>query len=196
MNTNRLPHLKDAMTNLFIDTSSKQNFFLLSKEGMLVDSYLFENHFSQKVCVMETLLSFLKKNRTTLQDLSQIHIGVGPGSYTGTRGGIAIGESLAYALEIPLHRFPSPLAKIPSHNGPFVMTQDAKGEELFCIAGEVQEGNITTVSVKGRVAKESVQTQFSNHAIYSFDDMPYNFPVLINSYFDPLTEKREILYLR
>jgi tRNA threonylcarbamoyl adenosine modification protein YeaZ len=43
----------------------------------------------------------------TVSDLTQIKVGVGPGSYTGTRVGVAFAEALAFGLNIPLIKLPS-----------------------------------------------------------------------------------------
>ena len=44
----------------------------------------------------------LKKHRVTLGELTGIVVYKGPGSYTGLRIGVSVGNTLAYALDIPI----------------------------------------------------------------------------------------------
>lgn len=45
----------------------------------------------------------LAKHHVTLQDLTNIEVSAGPGSFTGTRVGVAIANALAFTLRIPVN---------------------------------------------------------------------------------------------
>lgn len=45
----------------------------------------------------------LKKHSLTPKDLSGIRVNIGPGSYTGLRVGVAIANTLSFALKIPVN---------------------------------------------------------------------------------------------
>ena len=45
----------------------------------------------------------LRKTKTELSDISEIHIHTGPGSFTGLRIGCAVANALGYALNIPVN---------------------------------------------------------------------------------------------
>jgi tRNA threonylcarbamoyladenosine biosynthesis protein TsaB len=55
----------------------------------------------------EVLLSLiddlLKKCHTNIKEITEIKVHPGPGSFTGTRVGLAVANSLAYTLKIPVN---------------------------------------------------------------------------------------------
>ncbi len=55
----------------------------------------------QEVLVMIDKL--LKKEGITLTDISEIHVNPGPGSFTGTRVGVAIANTLGFCLSIKVN---------------------------------------------------------------------------------------------
>lgn len=46
---------------------------------------------------------FLKQEKINLKDLTGIEVNPGPGTFTGTRVGVALANALAFALEIPVN---------------------------------------------------------------------------------------------
>jgi tRNA threonylcarbamoyladenosine biosynthesis protein TsaB len=45
----------------------------------------------------------LKKQNKTVTDLTSIEVNLGPGSFTGVRVGVAVANSIAFALNIPVN---------------------------------------------------------------------------------------------
>lgn len=45
----------------------------------------------------------LKKNKLTFKDLTAVEVNVGPGSFTGTRVGVAVANTIGYALNLPVN---------------------------------------------------------------------------------------------
>ena len=71
-----------------------------------------------------------------------IAIGVGPGSYTGTRVGVAAALALSFGLKIPCIPFCSLLAFIPQEEGPFSCHLKGKGETTYLLSGVKEAGAI------------------------------------------------------
>jgi tRNA threonylcarbamoyl adenosine modification protein YeaZ len=92
-----------SMTALLLDTSGKTAFIALSKEGMLLHLQILPD--------AKQLSKFLLPSIDTLLQgrPDYIAIGVGPGSYTGTRIGGMVAKTLAFAWKIPLISFSSSL---------------------------------------------------------------------------------------
>ena len=92
------------MLSLIIDTTGSQAFIGLAQNGSLLS----------KIIISEgrQLSKFLLPSiQTILQGFTPnyIAIGTGPGSFTGTRVGGIIAQSLSYAWNIPLISFSSTL---------------------------------------------------------------------------------------
>lgn len=53
--------------------------------------------------VLPMLESLLKEHKLTLQDITEIKINPGPGSFTGIRVGLTIANTLGYLLKVPVN---------------------------------------------------------------------------------------------
>lgn len=91
---------------LYIDTSDNQK-TVVGLDNDLVEK-LTDTHKSQQVLLM--IDELLKKNKKTLKDLTEIKIETGAGlpagrqgSFTGLRVGVAVANTLAWVLKIPVN---------------------------------------------------------------------------------------------
>ena len=53
--------------------------------------------------VLNLINQILKENKKTLQELTEIKVETGPGSFTGLRVGISVANTLGWALKIPIN---------------------------------------------------------------------------------------------
>ena len=60
------------------------------------------------------LLSCLAEEHLSQEDLTEIEVNPGPGSFTGTRIGVTIGNALGFALGIPVNGQKKPVEPIYS----------------------------------------------------------------------------------
>ncbi len=92
------------MTVLILDTSGDKAYVAIAQNGILI---------TQIVIPDGKLLSkfLLTSIETILQGytIDSIAIGIGPGSFTGTRIGAIVAKTLAFAWKIPLISFSSSL---------------------------------------------------------------------------------------
>lgn len=75
--------------------------------------------------------------------LDAVAIGVGPGSYTGTRVGVAAAVAIAFGKKVPCIPFSSLLAFIPEEQGPFSSHLRGKGETTYLLSGNKTADAIT-----------------------------------------------------
>ncbi|WP_320669860.1 tRNA (adenosine(37)-N6)-threonylcarbamoyltransferase complex dimerization subunit type 1 TsaB [Patulibacter defluvii] len=76
-----------------------------------------------------------------LDRLGRIVVGLGPGTFTGIRVGVATARSLALATGTPLVGLPTPVALVAAAadlagEGPVLAVQDARRRELFLTLGD------------------------------------------------------------
>ncbi len=45
----------------------------------------------------------LKENKKSLEDITEIEVNLGPGSFTGLRVGLSVANALAWVLKIPIN---------------------------------------------------------------------------------------------
>jgi len=84
---------------LFIDTSDGKKTIVKLEEMVLEKTS--ESHDSQQALIL--IEEILKKNKKTLQDLTEIEVNEGPGSFTGLRIGIAVANTLSFVLDISVN---------------------------------------------------------------------------------------------
>ncbi|MBI2327740.1 hypothetical protein HYU92_05485 [Candidatus Curtissbacteria bacterium] len=63
------------------------------------DKLVQEQHLGSQV-LLPMIVKILKKNKLDFSDLTAIEVNPGPGSFTGTRVGVAIANALSYALNL------------------------------------------------------------------------------------------------
>jgi len=56
--------------------------------------------------LLPAIVKILKTGKSALKDLTAIEVNVGPGSFTGTRIGVAVANALGFSLDIPVNGSP------------------------------------------------------------------------------------------
>ncbi len=118
-----------------IESSSRRGSVALLEDERLVASVEHEhpnNHAERLLPLLEQLLAEAGWPKSSLDRLG---VGVGPGSFTGLRAGIALAEGLSVGLDRPLWGVGSLLAMargaLAEHSGPCCALLDARRDELF-----------------------------------------------------------------
>src|SRR5262249_48061502 len=118
---------------LIVDTSSEYSLVALATDTHTLFSPI-ELHENKLSCILlPTIEALLKEASLSIQDIDQIAVGIGPGSYTGTRVGVAVARTLSFALKIPLKNFCSLLAFLPSFYGTFACVMPSKTGDYFLL---------------------------------------------------------------
>lgn len=91
---------------LFIDTTSNE----IIKVGLEIDGEMDlceESHDKKKAQIVLPLIEeLLQKHNVEQQDITEIEVKPGPGSFTGIRVGLAIANTLGTVLHIPINGKP------------------------------------------------------------------------------------------
>lgn len=133
-------HGANLLTNLLIDTSGDTLVLAIFAKGSLLRSCFLPHGGNLSTHLLPEIEALLKNT-----PLSAIFVGVGPGSYTGVRIGVAAAECLSIALSIPLYPFCSLCAFLPHENedGEFSYAFASKQNGAFLLEGLLEKGIIT-----------------------------------------------------
>lgn len=130
------------MIHLFIDTSSERCLLSITDGDAIVATEIFRHKNLLASTLIPQLQTLLQRAALTLADLRHIAVGVGPGSYTGTRVGVIVAKSLGFALDIPVRGFCSLLLYLPQTQGAFTCFSLARSGEAFSVHGTKSDKSI------------------------------------------------------
>jgi tRNA threonylcarbamoyl adenosine modification protein YeaZ len=95
------------MVELFLDTSQSHILACLYQKPSSFVEMIKPHHNQLGAHLSLSIQELLNSQNLTFQDLIHIKVGAGPGSYTGTRVGIALAQGLGFGLNIPVTKLPS-----------------------------------------------------------------------------------------
>ena len=93
---------KCNMITLWIDTHDISLEILLFKDEHLLDKITYKESLNHSTVCIPILVELLERNQLTVQDINDIIVVNGPGSFTGVRIGVTIAKTLAYTRNIPI----------------------------------------------------------------------------------------------
>src|ERR1700722_8616139 len=149
------------MKNLIIDTSSEYCMLGVAEGGALIKHTLFLHENCLSRFLLPEISTLLDKVELPLKSIAQISVGVGPGSYTGTRVGVAVAKSLSFGLNIPLRGFCSLVVFLPPCYGRFASILPAKSGQFFILKGEKTKNRIT-LDRTHLISKSKLQEEIKN----------------------------------
>lgn len=126
------------MPVLGIETSSAKASVALIEKGKVIAEKVFSESLGHSDKILLAIDEILKKGKCSVSSIKKIAVGIGPGSYTGLRVGIATAKGLAFINKIPIVGIPSldsivqhNLSKWPEKKKTVSVLVDAKREEHY-----------------------------------------------------------------
>jgi len=131
---------------LLIDTATEYVFLSLVIDGIEVGSAYRKDIQNHAVTVMPLLDGILKEAGIRLNQVTEVIVGVGPGSYTGVRIGVSIAKMIGYLNGIPV-RTVSTLALLASgaEDGFILPAIDARRGNAFMACYRKESGKLTVL---------------------------------------------------
>ncbi len=123
------------MTILAIDTSNLTLGVALIKDGKMIAEHISHLKKNHSIRAMPAIDELLKECGLEPNDLTQIAVAKGPGSYTGVRIGVTIAKTLAWSLNIPIKTVSS--LEVLAANGRFF-------QGLICPLFDARRGQVYT----------------------------------------------------
>ena len=123
--------------------------------------------------LLPCLAQLLESRDRSPKDISAVAVGVGPGSYTGLRVGIATAQGVARAADASLVGIPSGEAIAhaelsPGERGDLII--DARGGALYHARFERTEGGVETLVAPRVVPADSLQALIDDSAVLFLDE--------------------------
>ena len=117
------------MISLFLDTSTKYLCIGIAKEHKVIYKLQQEAAKQQSELTIPFLSKALNENGLTLNDVDEVNVTIGPGSFTGIRIGMCIAKVLASMKNIPLKAISSLNAY--ASLGKKIVILDAKAKRVY-----------------------------------------------------------------
>lgn len=123
------------MNILTFDTSLDKTYVTLSSDGNILASEIIENHNEKyhSAFLIPTIVTILKNNNLTMQDIDALGTNVGPGSFTGIRACVTVARVIAQQLEAPLVGVSSlqVLSNLNKDNKKSIIVLDARKNQYY-----------------------------------------------------------------
>lgn len=117
------------MNRLFIDTSCKYLCIGVAKDEKIIYKFQQEALKKQSELTIPYLNNALKKLDLTLNDIDEVNVTIGPGSFTGLRIGMCIAKVLSSMKNIPLKAISSLNAY--ANPGKKIIILDARAKRVY-----------------------------------------------------------------
>lgn len=117
------------MNRLFIDTSCKYLCIGVAKDEKIIYKFQQEALKKQSELTIPYLNDALKKLDLTLNDIDEVNVTIGPGSFTGLRIGMCIAKVLSSMKNIPLKAISSLNAY--ANPGKKIIILDARAKRVY-----------------------------------------------------------------
>lgn len=132
------------MNKLFISTYNEKIIIGLIKNNEIIQILNQETYKSHSEYIVPMIQQIINNNNITLQDLSEIIVVNGPGSFTGTRLGVTDAKMLSFTLNIPIKTITSIEAIAYSKEEPnkIIEITDSKGKYIGIFENNILQNEI------------------------------------------------------
>lgn len=162
------------MNQILFDASTGVLVMALAKDGRMIDYSIRIGKKDHAKYVVERMDQMLKRKLLTIDQIDEIIVGYGPGSYTGLRIAVMVAKMLAYTKNIKLKAVSSLYflsSGIEEKVAPMI---DARNGNVFAaIFGEhemiLEEGLYTTEYVREFAKQHQVKPFFIDERHYEID---------------------------
>ena len=153
---------------LGIETSGETAGLALVRDGEVVRERTFPSRMTLNQRLAPQLQELLAQEPSET-GLQMIAAGVGPGSFTGVRMGVALAKAFAHALSLPLAGVSAPEAiasALGCEAGSRVLVlQQARGDEVYATALSIADNGLPMESVPTRVLGPEAALEMAHEAL-------------------------------
>lgn len=95
--------MKTGRAILFIDTKDNQKISVVLEIDGKKDEINKTTSAWTSQLLLPAIAEILQRNKISISQITEVRIGIGPGSFTGIRVGIAVANTLGWLLDIPVN---------------------------------------------------------------------------------------------
>lgn len=168
------------MLRLFLDTSNKYLYIAVLNDLKVVFEHVQPGNNNHSETLVQVLENTLKENNIELDNIEEIFVGRGPGSYTGVRVACTVAKVLAYIKNKKLYSFSS-LDLLLTTNlsfGKVVCQMDARRGFSYAKAFNIS-GNIEVIKEEEFTETTKLQDEFADALFITNESYNYNPVILI-----------------
>lgn len=181
------------MLRLFLNTSNKYLYICLMDGLVISDEVLLEGNNNHSEKLIDVLKEFLEKNDLTVDNIDEIYVGKGPGSYTGVRIACTVAKVMAYAKGKKLYSFSS-LDLILSNKlnkpGTYKVVMDARRGNSFAKVVKVNASDVEVLLDEVFIENNVLEERFSDCPVIDVEDTYYRVDLLLK--FNLVKEEKDI----
>ena len=160
---------------LFIDSSTDYLYIGIVNKNNDILTYLNQGKKDHSEKLIDHLDNFLKENNLTIEDINQVYVGRGPGSYTGIRIAGTVLKVLAYLKKCEFYSFSSLDLLISlkmNSDGTYIAKIPAKKAYSYVKVVKIENNTINIILDESFVSDEEL-LNYQNAEIleYSYDTL-------------------------
>lgn len=150
------------MITLIIDTSTDKSLVAFAEGTDLLLTIFLPAGTQSSRTLMSTIEKGCKQLNLNNNCLKALAVGVGPGSYTGIRVGVAAAYGLAFPKEVPLIGFCTLEGYVSDAQGPFASLIDARMGGSYVLLQERVDDQVRLISLPQLIPKEELENYLSS----------------------------------
>jgi tRNA threonylcarbamoyladenosine biosynthesis protein TsaB len=104
-----------SIMKLFIDTSETTKAVVALEIDGKRHEETSESTIDKSQAVLPLIEKLLREQKAKIEDITAISVHPGPGSFTGTRVGVSIANTLAWQLKVPVNDLPLDTFVVPAY---------------------------------------------------------------------------------
>lgn len=160
------------MITLAVDTSSKAcSCAIMQDEILLAESY-FNGGLTHSATLMALVENTINIARLSFEQIDQIAVSTGPGSYTGLRIGLAAVKGMAAAFNTPCVGVSTLLSlayNVQSFDGVVCAALDARVGQVFAALFNIESGKVTRLTNDDAITLDALGEQMPSGSIVCGD---------------------------
>jgi tRNA threonylcarbamoyl adenosine modification protein YeaZ len=156
---------------LLIDSSTNYLYLAIINNEQ-VNSFVRFGKNDHSETLVDYLNKFLQQHQISVQDIKEVYVGRGPGSYTGLRIAGTVGKVLAHIKNIKLYSFSSLdliLAATIERDGKYISRIDAKKNHSYYKIVAIDNKNINSI-VEEAFGENTIFDNYQEYKVIEMND--------------------------